>query len=94
MWSYFTLRCLALFCSWAPKSINDCGPCAKYDKGSLRTCIYPGPPRETILVSAAHCAAVCKDESTGQVLETCCCRQEDPQTAESCVGVNNYLLMN
>merc|ERR1711874_828498 len=37
-----------------------------------------------VLVGAAHCNFICKDEPTGDVLETCCCR---PENAEgSCRG--------
>ena len=44
------------------------------------------PPQPTIIVTAAHCNYICKDED-GTVLETCCCR--DPtQNFASCRTVS------
>ena len=36
--------------------------------------LLSGPPSKTIIVSAAHCNILCKDE-LGHVLEPCCCRE-------------------
>jgi hypothetical protein len=43
--------------------------------------LLSGPPKPTILVSAAHCNYLCKD-SKGRVVEICCCRQ--PESIFSC----------
>ena len=36
--------------------------------------LLSAPPKPTILVSAAHCNFICKDEK-GNVVKTCCCRK-------------------
>ena len=44
--------------------------------------LLSGPTKENpsdpfVLVAAAHCNDICKDQTTGDPLETCCCRPED-----------------
>lgn len=48
-----------------------------------------GPPKETILVSAAHCNYVCKDMKTDNIVEICCCRDTKDDTA-SCRESSSY----
>jgi len=47
--------------------------------------LLSGPPRRTILVSAAHCSFICKNKF-GEILEMCCCRNHDE--AGSCLNVS------
>ena len=51
----------------------------------IKSAHISGPPKETILVSAAHCNQICKDAITGQILEVCCCRA--PNEEGSCKEV-------
>ena len=45
--------------------------------------LLSAPPRPTVLVSAAHCNSICKDED-GSVVKTCCCRKASaPGTCRS-----------
>jgi len=45
------------------------------------------PPRQTILVSAAHCNYICKSRD-GDVVETCCCRTED--NPATCITTSSH----
>ena len=48
--------------------------------------LLSAPPRATVLVSAAHCNSICKDEA-GNPVKTCCCRKESaPGTCRTVGG--------
>jgi len=53
--------------------------------------LLSGPP-DPILVSAAHCNYVCKDNTTMQIQEICCCRQASDQA--SCRQDSSYCTNN
>ena len=46
------------------------------------------PKDPFVLVGAAHCNFICKDRDTGNILETCCCRNE--KSTATCNSEVNY----
>jgi len=46
------------------------------------------PDDPTILVGTAHCNYICKERSTGNIYETCCCRPASSDS--SCVKTSSY----
>ena len=49
--------------------------------------LLSGPPKKTVLVSAAHCHYICKN-NYGETLEMCCCRA--PSEPGSCRDVSYF----